>query len=44
MIPLITYDFGRIKLNMAYVPKFQRYTEVNAFGFYISIPFGRPAQ
>jgi hypothetical protein len=44
MIPLITYDMGSIKLNAAYVPKFQRYNKVNAFGFYISIPLGRWAQ
>jgi hypothetical protein len=40
-IPLLTYDLGRIKLNVAYLPKFSRYSEVDAFGFYISAPLGR---
>lgn len=44
MIPLITYDFGRIKLNAVYFPKFGHYNEVAAFGFYISIPLARQAR
>ncbi|HEX9663033.1 MAG TPA: hypothetical protein VGB27_12160 [Candidatus Binatia bacterium] len=43
MIPLITYDIGPIKLNAAYFPKFRHYNEVDAYGFYISIPLGRRA-
>jgi hypothetical protein len=39
MIPLVTYDFGRVKLNAVYFPKFGHYNEVAAFGFYLSIPF-----
>lgn len=39
MIPLITYDLGRVKLNAVYLPKFGHYNEVAAFGFYLSIPF-----
>lgn len=31
MIPLLTYDFGRIKLNAAYYPRISRYNEVAAF-------------
>jgi hypothetical protein len=42
MIPLITYDFGRIKLNAAYFPKFGHYNRIAAFGLYLGIPFGRP--
>lgn len=41
MIPLITYDMGRIKLNAVYFPKFGNYNRIEAFGFYLSIPFGR---
>jgi len=44
MIPLITCDIGRIKLNAVYLPKFRQYNEVDAFGFYISIPLGRWAR
>ena len=44
MIPLITYDIGCIKLNAAYFPKFGHYNEVDAFGFYISIPLGQWAR
>lgn len=44
MIPLTTYDVGRIKLNAAYFPKFGQYNEVDAFGFYISIPLGQWAR
>ena len=40
MIPVINYDLGRIKLNATYLPKSGHYNEVDAFGFYISIPFG----
>ena len=44
MIPLITYDMGRVKLNATYLPKLGHLNEVAAFGFYISIPFGQFAQ
>jgi hypothetical protein len=44
MIPLITYDLGPIKLNAVYLPKFERYNELAAFGFYISIPLGQWAR
>ena len=44
MIPLITYDMGRIKLNVVYFPKFAQYNEVEAYGLYFSIPFGRWAR
>ena len=44
MIPLITYDMGRIKLNAAYFPKFGNFNEVEAFGIYIGIPLGKPAR
>ncbi len=44
MIPLITYDLGRVKLNAVYFPKVANYNEIAAFGFYISIPFGQGAR
>jgi hypothetical protein len=44
MIPLITYDMGPIKLNATYLPKVGHYNCVDAFGFYIGIPFGRRTQ
>jgi hypothetical protein len=44
MIPLITYDMGRIKLNAVYFPKFGDYNEVAAYGLYISIPIGQWAR
>jgi hypothetical protein len=44
MIPLITYDLGRVKLNAVYFPKVGNYNEVAAFGFYFSIPLGQWAR
>lgn len=41
MIPLITYDLGLVKLNAVYFPKVGHYNEVDAFGFYLSLPIGR---
>jgi hypothetical protein len=40
ILPLLTYDMGRVKLNAVYLPKFFRYNEVDAFGVYLSIPLG----
>ena len=39
MIPLVTYDLGRVKLNAVYFPKVANYNQVDAFGFYLTIPF-----
>jgi hypothetical protein len=44
MIPLITYDLGRVKLNATYFPKIPGHNEVAAYGFYIGIPLGRVAR
>ncbi len=41
MIPLITYDFGPIKLNATYLPRIPGRSEVAAFAFYVSIPIVR---
>jgi hypothetical protein len=40
MIPLVTYDLGRIKLNAVYFPKVANYNQIAAFGFYLSVPIG----
>lgn len=44
MVPLITYDLGRVKLNAVYFPRVANYNQIAAFGFYISIPFGQWAR
>jgi hypothetical protein len=41
MFPLVTYDMGPVKLNAVYFPKVANYNEVEAYGFYITIPLGR---
>jgi len=41
MIPLITYDLGPVKLNAVYFPKVGHYNQIDAFGFYLSLPIGR---
>lgn len=40
MVPVVTYDTGRVKLNAVYFPKFGNYNRVAAFGLYLGIPFG----
>ena len=41
MFPLVTYDFGPVKVNAVYFPKVANYNEVAAFGLYFSVPLGR---
>jgi len=41
MFPLVTYDFGPVKVNAVYFPKVANYNEVAAFGLYVSVPLGR---
>jgi hypothetical protein len=41
MFPLVTYDFGPLKVNAVYFPKVANYNEVAAFGLYVSVPLGR---
>lgn len=43
MVPLITYDFGPVKLNAVYFAKVANYNEVAAYGFYIGIPLEQRA-
>lgn len=40
MIPLVTWDLGRIKLNAVYFPKFGHHNQVDVLGFYLSLPLG----
>ena len=40
-IPLLTYDFGAVKLNALYVPKYGDYNRFAVFGLYLSIPLTR---
>ena len=37
-IPLLTYDFGPVKVNAIYVPKYGDYNQFAVFGVYFSIP------
>jgi hypothetical protein len=41
MIPMVSYDFGPVELNAVYFPKFGHYNNVDAFGFYFTIPLGK---
>ncbi len=41
MFPLVTYDFGPVKVNAVYFPKVANYNEVAAFGLYVSVPLGQ---
>lgn len=37
-IPLLTYDFGPVKVNAIYLPKYGDYNQFAVFGLYFSIP------
>ena len=37
-IPRLTYNFGTIKLNAIYVPKFQKYNVFSVFAVFLSVP------
>jgi hypothetical protein len=37
-LPILTYDFGTVKLNAVYVPRYRGYNEFAVFGFYFSLP------
>lgn len=39
-IPLVTYDFGMVKLNAIYAPRYRQYNQFAVFGLYLSIPLG----
>lgn len=38
-LPIVTYDFGAVKVNATYVPRYGEYNRFAVFGFYFSIPF-----
>lgn len=38
-IPVVTYDFGLVKLNAIYIPRYREYNQFAAFGLMFSIPF-----
>jgi hypothetical protein len=37
-IPILTYDFGALKLNALYIPRYGEYNKYAVFGFYLSVP------
>ncbi|HEX9718458.1 MAG TPA: hypothetical protein VGA59_01900 [Ramlibacter sp.] len=41
VLPMVTYDFGPVKLNAMYAPRYRGYNEFAVFGIYFSLPFGR---
>lgn len=40
-LPILTYDFGPVKLNAVYVPRYGDYNPFAVFGFYFSVPLGK---
>lgn len=40
-LPIVTYDFGAVKLNAIYAPHYGDYNQFAVFGFYLSIPLGK---
>ena len=40
-LPILTYDFGSVKLNAIYVPKYGEYNRFAVFGFYFSVPLAK---
>jgi len=40
-LPIVTYDFGAVKLNAIYAPRYKDYNQVAVLGFYLSVPLGR---
>jgi hypothetical protein len=41
VLPVVTYDFGRVKVNAMYAPRISGYNEFAVYGLYFSLPFGR---
>lgn len=37
-IPRLTYDFGPVKLNAVYIPRFREINQFAVFGFYFTVP------
>jgi len=40
-LPIVTYDFGAVKLNAVYAPRYKDYNQFAVIGFYLSVPLGR---
>ena len=40
-LPIATFDFGPVKLNAIYIPRYRDYNKFATFGFYFSVPFSR---
>lgn len=40
-LPILTYDFGTVKLNAIYAPRYKDYNQFAVFGFYLSLPLGK---
>ena len=40
-LPIVTYDFGAVKLNATFAPRYRVYNRFAVFGFYFGIPFGK---
>jgi hypothetical protein len=38
-MPVIAYDWGRATLNMTYFPRVSGFNEVDALGFWVTLPF-----
>jgi hypothetical protein len=38
-LPILSYNFGAVKLNAVYVPRVAGYNEFAVYGFYFSMPF-----
>ena len=41
VLPVVTYDLGRFKVNAMYAPRIRGYNRFAVFGFYFSLPFGQ---
>lgn len=38
-LPILTYDFGAVKLNATYIPRIRDFNDFAVYGFYFSLPF-----
>ena len=43
-LPVLSYDFGPVMLNAVYFPRVTRYSALETFGFYLTVPLGRAGQ
>ena len=41
LLPVVTYDFGRVKVNAMYAPRIGEYNKFAVYGLYFSLPLGR---